>query len=242
MNLIADIGNTFVKVGIFNSVELEQHFQIDKKDFKEEVSKLLEKYPIQNSVISKVSDVGQEALELLENKTKFVIFDTSTPSPLFNKYGTPETLGADRLAAAIGSYYLFKNQNILIIDAGTCITYDVVTQKREFLGGAISPGIKMRLKALHTFTSKLPLIDPKTSPPMTGDTTSSSILSGVMNGIYDEIRGRINFYSQQYDNLIVIGTGGDICFFDNDIKNTIFADPNLILKGLNYLIQYNYQK
>lgn len=166
-----------------------------------------------------------------------------TKLPLKNRYKTPGTLGKDRLATAVGANYLFPSRNVLAIDAGTCIKYDFVNSKNEYLGGAISPGLDMRFKALHHFTAHLPQLKKMKTANVNliGRTTRDSILSGVQNGAIAEISGMIKCYQDKYENVHVILTGGDSVFIRTLVseKNRIFAAPDLTLLGLNVILNYN---
>jgi len=168
--------------------------------------------------------------------------NNSTSLPINNLYKTIQTLGKDRIAAVTGGANLFPNNDLLIIDAGTCITFDFINANKDYLGGAISPGINLRFKALHNFTGNLPLIDPKADVNLIGDSTESSILSGVINGVREEVDGIIGRYKSSYPNMKVIFTGGDVKYFDKYVKNNIFAVENLVLKGLKAILNYNVKK
>ena len=159
--------------------------------------------------------------------------------PLTNKYKTPNTLGKDRLAGVIGVTSLYPKKDILVFDAGTCLTMDFVNKKGEYIGGRISPGIEMRYKALHTFTDKLPLGQKEKTTPIIGDDTHSSIASGVQQGILAEVKSIISEYKLRNPDTIVVVTGGDCFFFEKELKNSIFANPNLVLIGLNEILDYN---
>ncbi len=176
-------------------------------------------------------------------KHKFLALSHTTPLPLENLYKTPETLGKDRIAAIVATSINYKGENVLVIDMGTCVTYDFLNANNQYLGGAISPGFEMRFKALNTFTGKLPKVEYKQdTPELIGNSTKNSILSGVFNGLKHEIQETINQYNLQYNNLKVVLTGGDIKLFDLEPKNRIFADKFLVLKGLNEILNYNAEK
>lgn len=168
----------------------------------------------------------------------FIKFTQQTPVPLENEYTSKETLGLDRLASSVGANSLFPNEDLLIVDFGTCIKYDFVTNG-AYQGGSIAPGMQMRFKALHNFTDQLPFIEPKEELIRTGKTTEESILSGVMFGISAEVKGIVNHYREHYQQLKVIFTGGDAHYFENVLKNNIFAAPNLVSRGLNEVLNYN---
>ena len=165
-----------------------------------------------------------------------VILDENTPLPIKNLYETPATLGKDRLAAAVGARAIFPGKNVLSIDAGTCITYDFLTKDGEYLGGSISPGIRMRFRAMHAFTGRLPLVEPEDFTGLIGKTTAESLLSGVINGVCEEIKGLIARYNEQYEDLTAVITGGDHEYLHNKLKINIFAVPDLVLPGLNEIL------
>jgi type III pantothenate kinase len=168
------------------------------------------------------------------------IFTSDTKIPLINLYQSASTLGSDRLAASVGAYFLYPNANVLVIDAGTCIKYNFTNSKNEYLGGGISPGIRMKLKALQTFTSKLPLVEANFSyNELVGNNTQNSILSGVLNGSVAEIDGIISQYKLQFTDIICVLTGGDSEYLAKRLKNSIFAHQNLVIKGLNDILNYN---
>jgi type III pantothenate kinase len=176
----------------------------------------------------------------LLKKHNFSALAYDTLIPLSLKYKTPKTLGLDRIAASVGALTLFEESNLLVMDMGTCVTFDFISKKKDYLGGAIAPGIQMRLKALHHFTGKLPMVRLGEKKVVEiGKTTEESILSGVYWGMKHEIEGTISRYIQQYEDLKVVITGGDIKLFDFEPKNRIFADEFLVLKGLNEIAMYN---
>lgn len=169
-----------------------------------------------------------------------IIFNSETKIPLTNLYQSASTLGSDRLAASVGAYFLYPNANVLVIDAGTCIKYNFTNSKNEYLGGGISPGIRMKFKALQTFTSKLPLVEANFSyNELVGNNTQNSILSGVLNGSVAEIDGIISQYKLQFTDIICVLTGGDSEYLAKRLKNSIFDHQNLVIKGLNDILNYN---
>ena len=239
MNLIIDIGNTRVKAAIFDNKELKEFFVFkDQRELLE--SSLFFNHSISNCILGTVVNEVDAFLEMLKTKTRVVLFTSETPTPVKNLYKTAHSLGSDRLAGAVGGNAMFPNKNVLIIDAGTCIKYNIVTSQNEYLGGAISEGLQMRFKALHTFTSRLPLLNiDENSDVFIGTTSNESILSGVQNGAIAEVEGFIAAYRQRFSDLQVIITGGDVNFFEKRLKKPIFADSFLILKGLNTILEYN---
>lgn len=240
--LVLDLGNSFCKIAIFESNTLIEKKIIDHFELSD-LNKIFEKYPnINASIISSVVHFNPEILVLLKSKGFSIELNSKTPIPIINKYSTPETLGKDRLAAAVGSAFTFKGKNVLSIDAGTALKFDFVTKNGEYLGGSISPGMKLRFQSLHTFTDKLPLVAWQDFEELIGKNTEESILSGVIQGITSEIEGVINQYKSFYPDVKVILTGGETIYFDKYIKNTIFALPNLVLTGLYEILKFNEEK
>lgn len=231
LKLTIDEGNTSTKVALFKDDELLQ--KISNVGFEEVINRLKE---ADRAILSTVKS-NSNYLNL--SHSSFLNLDTTTPTPIVNKYTTPRTLGKDRLALVVGANHLFPNQNVLVIDLGTCLTYDFLNSEGHYLGGSISPGLRMRCNALHNFTDKLPLVTPTIIPSLIGDTTESSILSGVINGMFSEIDGIIQRYTIKHPNLKTIITGGDANFFDKGLKNTIFASSDLLMIGLNKILDYN---
>lgn len=237
MNIIFDQGNTRTKVAWFDSGKLVESRILDDPTNLEET--LLAEYPVHRGIVSSVID---DSLFLeLKPKATFPLFQLSRNLhlPYTIDYATPETLGLDRLALAAAAASLHSGKNCLVIDAGTCITYDMITAKSVFLGGAISPGLQMRFKAVNHFTAKLPLVDVGDYFDLIGKSTSSSIASGVVNGIKEEVRGTIQRYEERFPQLITIITGGDAGLFDALVKNSIFAAPEFLLQGLNNILDYH---
>jgi type III pantothenate kinase len=239
LKLIIDFGNTLQKLAVFDgkNLLLKEVFQDLEPDL---LNRFIEKNgPFYGIILSSVSNHSLELEKILSRSDKFILLDSQTPVPVKNLYQTPDTLGKDRIAAVTGAWSLFPGKNILVIDAGTCITYDMVTKNGEYLGGGISPGIRMRFQAMHTFTGKLPLIEPEDFDKLIGRSTRESLLSGVYNGVMAEIGELIRLYWEKFDDLIVIITGGDHQFLHNKLKINIFAVPELVLLGLNDIFDYN---
>jgi type III pantothenate kinase len=198
---------------------------------------------LNQAILSSVKAVDPELIGFLStNFDRFIELDHHTSLPIENHYQTPETLGKDRIAAAVGANDLFPNQNILVIDAGTAITYDLISEKNEFLGGNISPGLQMRFKALNQFTGKLPLVDYSDEFQLIGTNTEQAIRAGVENGILYEIEGTIESFNRNYENLQIVMTGGDSIFFDKKLNYSIFVHFNLTLIGLNRILEHNAKK
>jgi len=238
MNLAIDIGNTRVKYSVFNKDEAMRSRAVDVLPEKE-IVRLFKEYPITHSILSSVSSVEDGLKEFLAKNSRLVILDNETPLPIRNLYKTPHTLGKDRIAAVAGAYALYPNEHVLVLDIGTAITYEFLNKDAEYLGGGISPGIRLRLKALNSYTTHLPLIEPEPVNYLIGRSTKESILSGVINGVRLELDGVISEYSALYSGLRVLMTGGDSAFFETTLKSKIFAIPNLVLIGLNKILQHN---
>ena len=200
---------------------------------------LIEKFPVENCMLASVISEDISLVKTLKKLTRFEKLGPSTNIPLKNLYRTPKTLGSDRLANAIAGSFLFPRKNVLIIDMGTCIKYDFVNEKKQYLGGSISPGINMRFKAMHNFTGKLPLVGYKNNVSIVGKSTAEAMQSGVVNGIAEESKGMISRYKKQFKVLRTILTGGDSRRFAGDLNLSIFAASDLVNIGLNEIIRYN---
>lgn len=239
MNLVIDQGNTFAKIAIFDTDKLI-HVQQYKEISISQIEAYLKQYTIECGILSSVKDINQEILTFLKSRIlHFIELNHETQLPFQIAYKTPETLGRDRIAAVAGVFENNKGKNCLVIDAGTAITYDFIDASGIYRGGNISPGIDMRFKALHHFTGKLPLINPEGDIPRLGYNTDTAIRSGVMEGIFYEINGYIQDLQHKYPDLLVFLTGGSVKYFEDRVKSPIFADNNIVLKGLNCIIKYN---
>lgn len=241
--LVIDIGNSLTKIAVFEGKNLIRLDRVEKLDF-DVLEACFTDFNITHSIISSVSDDISRYEDFLKGKTKYVRFSSSLPNGINNKYKSPTTLGLDRLAGILGAKSLFPNQNCLVIDAGTCITYDVIDADATYEGGSISPGLNMRLKAMHQFTGRLPEVPLADYSDWQGYDTKSAMLSGVINGTFGEIKDFIATYNSKYSDLVLILCGGDAIFFDYRLKNSIFAhalktEVNLVLIGLNEVIQQN---
>lgn len=235
--LILDIGNTFTKYAVFNEEKIESFQLLNDEDLKTE----LQSNTIEKAIISSVRTKAftESVAKHLKNA---LILSSDTPLPVSIKYSTPETLGNDRIANVVGAWSENPGKNNLVIDAGTCLKFDFINEKNEYLGGSISPGLQMRFKALHTLTDNLPLIEDMNWEQLTGNSTKSSIQAGVIGGIVSEIEGLISKYASRYSDLKVFFTGGDsetIVSLVRSQKNSIFADKFITLKGLNTILVYN---
>jgi len=243
MNLIVDIGNTRIKCAIFSSGELIKRYELSELD-EEWVGRVVGEYPaITRAIVATTRNDLEDVVAMLERCVEYVVGFRSgiTPIPLGNHYQTPLTLGADRLAAAVGGAILFPDCDLLIVDFGTAITIDYV-EDGCFKGGNISPGVTTRFRALADYTARLPLCSPTDDVLEYGRTTREAIEQGVMRGIENEIRGYIDGFSKKNTKKSIIFTGGDAKYFVMQIKNTIFADCEPLIYGLNAILEYNAKK
>ncbi|HET6558334.1 MAG TPA: type III pantothenate kinase [Prolixibacteraceae bacterium] len=243
INLIIDIGNSRTKIALFNEHDLMFNLSMDRLT-PSHVKMLKDEHPqIKNVILSTVRPVDGELNRILSTEfDRFIELDHLTELPIENLYQTPETLGKDRLAAAVGANELFPDKNLLVIDAGTAITYDLVSEKNQFIGGNISPGLEMRFKALNHFTGRLPLLSYSDDFETVGRNTDEAIRAGVQNGILYEMAQNIEYFNRNYQNLHIIMTGGDSNFFDKKLNYSIFVYFNLTLIGLNRILEHNAKK
>ena len=239
MNLVVDIGNNFFKLGIFENSNLVFSF-FDKNDkIDVEIEKIIRSYSkITSALISNVSSIK---INDILNKLNIKIYelDSTFTFPFKLNYKTPESLGNDRLALAAAATILFPNSNNLVIDAGTCITIDFIDNNNHFIGGSISPGVKMRYDSLNHYTANLPLLKNENSFNYPGDSTNASIHAGIIGGVSNEINGFIKQINSRNDKVNVILTGGDAKILSKTLKITIFANQNFILEGLNSILNLN---
>ncbi len=245
MKLIIDAGNTVVKIAVFegSSLVLKQNSAYDF--FYDDLKKILFQFPkIDKAIASLVSKLNKEQLIRFcsEKKIVLLILSSATKVPFLNLYATPTTLGVDRVALMAAAVSKFELQNCLVIDTGSCITYDFINSKKEYFGGTISPGLQMRYTSLHQFTAQLPLLSPKRVNSFVGNSTENAIHAGVSFALETEISGVIEYFSNKYSDLIVILTGGDAEFLSKRFKNGIFVLPNFLIEGLNHILDYNTNK
>ncbi|SHF95713.1 type III pantothenate kinase [Flavobacterium fluvii] len=239
MILAIDVGNTRIKAAVFEGATVLENFVFLKTELEKNIQNILNKYEkVSHLMVSSVSDVEKQSFSAFENLVNIHFVSHSDSFPFVNCYSTPQTLGIDRMVNAAGATLQFPNQNRLVIDAGTCVTYDFIDESNNYLGGAISPGLGLRYAALHNFTAKLPLLELESPEHFVGKSTSESIHSGVVNGLVHEIDGFIAEYEALYPKFIIILTGGDTVFLAKRLKNTIFANSNFLLESLNQLFQY----
>jgi type III pantothenate kinase len=244
-NLVIDIGNTKCKISVFNERELLYYQAVQEPEL-QFVQDLIAEFDIKRSIVSNVAKAYPALTRLLSEKTSYLEFSTGKNTGILNRYRTSATLGLDRWANVIAAHQLYPMQNCFIIDAGTCITYDLLNNKAEYFGGSISPGINMRFAALNHYTGRLPLVEWRAEDEIPeGTDTISAIQSGVLQGVINEIDGFIAIQNNNNRDLQVVITGGDAGFLWKQLKNSIFApqiihDPYLVLKGLNEVIAFEY--
>ena len=239
MNLVIDIGNTYTKLAWFEQGRLIETVSMDAKAWRN-IHSLIGEQPPRHALLSLTGTMDPELKPVLETiKTNLMILDHNTPLPLEITYKSPETLGHDRIAAAAGARYVCPFCNVLIMDLGTAITIDFVSSEGKYLGGNISPGLQTRFRSLHEFTAKLPMVARDAEFPVFGSDTGSAIAAGVQQGIIYEINSYIDEFARMYPACEFIITGGDASFFVSKLKRSIFAIPDLVLTGLNYILEYN---
>ena len=240
MNLIIDVGNSYVKIAVFKAGTLVHKVIVKIGGLVNEVRRIKALFlEIDKSIISSVGKLTKADIYAISEIVSVMVVNSEMQLPFVNLYDTPKTLGIDRIALVSASVNQFPSKNVLIIDAGTCITFDFINSKNNYLGGAISPGLRLRYQALHDLTASLPLLEPKMPEKFIGSSTNESIHCGVINGIVQEIEGVINAYKLEYTDLTVILTGGDANFLSKQLKSSIFANHNFLLEGLNFILQFN---
>ena len=240
MNLIIDIGNTSAKLAVFqnNKIIVSRYIQVSMLAL--EIDKLLLEFnDISQGIISCVGMLPSKDIKLIQKKISLIFLNHDLKLPFKMRYETPKTLGSDRLALVAAGCIKYESKNVLIIDAGSCITYDFLDSNKNYLGGAIAPGINMRYNSLSHFASNLPLLSKKITQNLIGNSTDSCIHSGVIKGVLHEIEGAISDYKNKYPDLTVILTGGDTDFLCKQLKISIFANSDFLLDGLNFLLETN---
>lgn len=239
MNLIIDIGNTVAKMAAFDGDSFVE-VAYDSNRTLEHLPDICRKYSFEKAIVATVVDLSEQVLAQLARLSFPVLWlDEKTSLPVENLYETPQTLGYDRMAAVVGAAEQFPGKDVLVIDAGTCITYEFIDAAGRYHGGNISPGMQMRFKALHRFTGRLPLVSREGRREPLGRDTDTAIREGVLKGMEYEMLGYIVALKHKYPELLVFLTGGDDFSFDTNLKSIIFADRFLVLKGLNRILNYN---
>jgi type III pantothenate kinase len=239
MNIVVDSGNTYSKIGWFSGEQMLRHKT--RLSFENLIDEIRAS-DVSHILYSSVSHEADKFRAAIQPNVPVLTLDSTTPLPIRKEYDTPATLGADRIAAAVGAAALFPDEDRVVIDMGTCITYDYVDRQARFQGGLISPGLRMRFRAMHSFTQRLPLVEPEPRPELIGKSTRQAMLSGVMNGLTAEISGLIDAYRNISPGCQVILCGGDVPFFESLLKPPIFVVPELVLIGLNRILLYNVSK
>lgn len=237
--LILDYGNTLKKLAVF-----EDNTLLVLHKTQGHIAPLVENiahtFPhIRHAILGSVAAIPQRELTLLQQHYQLLVFDQHTPLPFSNQYGSPQSLGLDRLANVAGALLHFPGHDMLIVDIGSCITYDIVDKEARYWGGAISPGMRLRAQAMHHFTHQLPLVEVPKETLRIGNDTISCMQSGIVHGTSAEISGMIDGYLADYKDLKVLFSGGDAHYFENRVKYHIFAAPNLVLEGLHNILRYN---
>lgn len=243
MNVVIDWGNSSLKVGWFDGPDLVKvgHYGSPEFLIADLADSLGDSHRPELILVSSTNQAPDEIRNQLQamNSTVWVL-DANMSVPVQKNYDTPHTLGTDRLAAAVGAITLFPEKDCLIFDLGTCLTADLVDRNAIFQGGLISPGLRMRFRAMHEQTARLPLVEtPVEWPELAAKNTKQAMQSGVVNGLVFELNGIIDSYRQKIENLVVIVCGGDAPIFESRLKPPIFAVPELVLVGLNRILRYN---
>jgi type III pantothenate kinase len=239
MILTIDIGNTRIKSAVFENNTLIKIDVFSYQEFNIVIENILKNHPKINVLVAaSVGKLEKETFNSFSKQVKIYFIDKKQKFPFQNLYATPKTLGIDRMVLASGAVLAYPNQNRLVIDAGTCVTYDFIDKNDNYLGGAISPGIRLRYESMHNYTAKLPLLTISEPENLIGNSTNESLHSGVINGLSFEIEGYIEVLKSKNENFIIILTGGDANFLAKRLKNTIFANSNFLLESLNHLYQY----
>jgi type III pantothenate kinase len=237
-NICIDIGNTKTKIGIFENSNLKETIIIDILNV-ENIENVIIENQIEYSIISNVNDSIEPLLQMLQTNTKLLPFNHLTKLPFQNNYLTPNTLGLDRIALIAAAADLSDHSNILVISLGTCVTFEFLNRKKEYLGGAISPGLEMRLQAMNYFTAKLPLLTFNEPIDFNGNSTESCMQSGAFFGLLAEIKSRIELYEAKFGKTEIVLSGGNCFLFEKHLKKALFAHPYLTLFGLNKILTYN---
>ena len=240
MNLALDIGNTRVKAGLFDRGRLFEKRILESPNA-QAIQAIVEDHAVQHCILSQV---GQSDLEIAALGVPGVALrlDERLELPIVNTYETPETLGKDRIAAVVAAWALFPKQDCLVIDAGTCITYDLLSADGHYLGGNIAPGLDMRFRAMHQFTAALPEVERRMNKGLMGRTTEQALQNGGVLGVLMEMGGYIEMLKMRYTEINVILTGGDSIFFAENLKTEIFVHPDLVLIGLDQILEFHVAK
>lgn len=239
LNLCIDWGNTSAKAALFEKGNITESFSYPVAEAHHRIVDLVDQYQPSYAIISSVSSASAETENMLSERVqRFIKMDDRTPTPVMNAYSS-DSVGADRLAMAVGANHLNPTKNNLVVCLGTCITYNFVQNTRTFRGGAISPGLNMRLRSMHEFTDKLPEVGLEGETLLLGYDTDTCMRSGAVFGIISEVDGMVSEFAAKYNDFNAVLTGGDMGYFEGKLKCEIFADPDIILKGLNIILKHN---
>ena len=239
MNLIIEQGNTLTKVAVFCDSEIKASYTYSILNI-DVLMPLFADFDLKRGILSTVIHPDKDVVKFLKSKLiNFIVLNEDTLVPIIVEYNSRKTLGQDRLAAVVGAFFMSPEKDVLVIDAGTAITYEFISASGVYLGGNISPGMTTRFKALNYYTERLPLLKEEDSFPEIGNNTNNAIVAGVVKGIIYEMDGYIDDYKSKYPLLLIFLTGGHSFYFERRLKNTIFADINLVLRGLNRILEYN---
>lgn len=239
MNLAIDIGNSLIKVALFEANAIKESYKFKAEEYQQQINELISAFNMSKAIVSATGKLDDSWLNQLKNKVRTLELTQKTKVPFRNYYKTPQTLGLDRIALVSAASQLYENQNCLIIDTGTCVTYDFIDAEKRYYGGMISPGWQMRFDALHEKTDRLPLVNSPENLTIPGVSTKSAIYAGVVKGLLIEIDGFIDIYKADYEHLTVILTGGDSHRLSTQLKNDIFANSNFLMMGLNAILEFN---
>ena len=237
LKLIIDIGNSAVKVALFKNKWLLRTTEFTNCSINN-ITNFLSQEIVSKTILSSVKNIDKQTLEVITHY-KAIVLDEKTPLPIKISYKNPDTLGKDRIAGVVAASCLYKDNNALVLDFGSCLTVDLINKEKEYIGGRISPGLIMRYNALHHFTDQLPLCKITNTESFIGNDTTSSINSGVQQGMIAEVKEVIDTFRKENKDTVVILTGGDCFFFEKALKNSIFANPFLVMEGLNEILDYN---
>ena len=239
MNLVIDWGNTRVKAAFFEGEKLQHDYNFSEDEALSQLINLVDEYKPTHTILCTVANNPPELKMLLQEKSQLLILNSNTPLPILNAYHSPDSLGMDRIALAVGINAIEPDKNNVVVSIGTAVTYNFVHKNRIFRGGNITPGLQMRFKALHEYTDRLPLVSEQGELVLLGYDTDTSIRSGVIMGMVAEIDGMLNYYAEQYSDFNAVLTGGNAPLFVGKLKKQIFADSQLLLKGLNTILRHN---
>ncbi|MBO7481605.1 MAG: type III pantothenate kinase [Bacteroidales bacterium] len=240
-NLVVDAGNTSIKMFLFENGEIAKSLKCsDVAELLPALESAVSVDRVAKCIVSSVSTEQENIASVFGSLFPVMRFSPSLRFPISIRYATPNTLGSDRVAAVVGAAKRYPKRNVLVIDSGTAITYDILTAQGEYLGGNISPGLNTRFRALHNFTGKLPLLQVDNSiNGLFGTSTNEAIALGVQNGLLYEVNATIRQFADRFDDLLVVFTGGDSFFFENRINFSNFAEPYLVAFGLNEILEFN---